>query len=104
MTYVNEGESHLNHGYLFCGDVQYFTLLAHMLEVYPEKVAKLSPDGFSRIVGTLDFGLHHQVPVCAVFTIPSCKVINTINRPIETMNESYISWKYREPFLVCIES
>ncbi|KAH9560099.1 hypothetical protein CY35_06G089400 [Sphagnum magellanicum] len=39
---------------------QYFTLLAHMLEVYPEKVAKLSPDGFSRIVGTLDFGLHHQ--------------------------------------------
>jgi hypothetical protein len=82
---------------------QYFTLLAHMLEVYPEKVAKLSPDGFSRIVGTLDFGLHHQVHVCAVFTLPSCKVINTINRPIETTNKSYISWKYREPFLVCME-
>lgn len=32
-----------------------------MLEVYPEKVAKLSPDGFARIVGTLDFGLQHQV-------------------------------------------
>jgi hypothetical protein len=70
-----------------------------MLEVYPEKVAKLSPDGFSRIVGTLDFGLHHQVHVCAVFTIPSCKVINTINRPIETMNESYVSWSIENPFL-----
>ncbi|KAG6541019.1 hypothetical protein Mapa_017592 [Marchantia paleacea] len=39
---------------------QYFTLLAHMLEVYPEKVAKLSSEGFGRIVGTLDFGLRHQ--------------------------------------------
>ncbi|KAL3681977.1 hypothetical protein R1sor_024933 [Riccia sorocarpa] len=39
---------------------QYFTLLAHMLEVYPEKVARLSADGFGRIVGTLDFGLRHQ--------------------------------------------
>ncbi|BBN15665.1 exportin-4 [Marchantia polymorpha subsp. ruderalis] len=39
---------------------QYFTLLAHMLEVYPEKVAKLSTEGFGRIVGTLDFGLRHQ--------------------------------------------
>ncbi|CAM6129712.1 unnamed protein product [Calypogeia fissa] len=39
---------------------QYFTLLAHMLEVYPEKVAKLSPEGFGRIVDTLDFGLRHQ--------------------------------------------
>lgn len=43
--------------------LQYFTLLAHMLEVYPEKVAKLSTEGFGRIVGTLDFGLRHQV-VC----------------------------------------
>ncbi|KAJ7517651.1 hypothetical protein O6H91_21G033100 [Diphasiastrum complanatum] len=39
---------------------QYFTLLAHLLEVYPEKVAKLSPEGFSCIVSTLDFGLRHQ--------------------------------------------
>ncbi|KAL2619846.1 hypothetical protein R1flu_000051 [Riccia fluitans] len=39
---------------------QYFTLLAHMLEVYPEKVARLSADGFGQIVGTLDFGLRHQ--------------------------------------------
>ncbi|KAG0575366.1 hypothetical protein KC19_VG340300 [Ceratodon purpureus] len=39
---------------------QYFTLLAHMLEVYPEKVAKLSPEGFARITSTLDFGMRHQ--------------------------------------------
>ena len=32
-----------------------------MLEVYPEKVAKLSPEGFARITITLDFGLRHQV-------------------------------------------
>jgi hypothetical protein len=45
---------------------QYFTLLAHMLEVYPEKVAKLSQEGFGRIVDTLDFGLRHQVMVLLV--------------------------------------
>eukprot|EP00249_Psilotum_nudum_P010588 c22631_g1_i2 orf=152-3370(+) len=39
---------------------QYFTLLAHMLEVYPEKIAKLSTEAFGHIVGTLDFGLRHQ--------------------------------------------
>eukprot|EP00250_Pteridium_aquilinum_P028115 c36611_g1_i1 orf=157-3681(+) len=39
---------------------QYFTLLAHMLEVYPEKIAKLSKEGFSQVVGALNFGLRHQ--------------------------------------------
>lgn len=39
---------------------QYFTLLAHMLEVYPEKIAKLSKEGFGQIVSTLDYGLRHQ--------------------------------------------
>ncbi|EFJ35002.1 hypothetical protein SELMODRAFT_406082 [Selaginella moellendorffii] len=39
---------------------QYFTLLMHMLEVYPEKVAKISPEGFSQILGTLEFGLRQQ--------------------------------------------
>ncbi|KAI5070172.1 hypothetical protein GOP47_0014515 [Adiantum capillus-veneris] len=39
---------------------QYFTLLAHMLEVYPEKIAKLSKEGFGQVVGALQFGLRHQ--------------------------------------------
>ncbi|XP_020531043.1 exportin-4 isoform X2 [Amborella trichopoda] len=39
---------------------QYFSLLSHMLEVYPEKVAKLTPEAFSHIIGTLDFALHNQ--------------------------------------------
>ncbi|MCO5598035.1 hypothetical protein L7F22_052124 [Adiantum nelumboides] len=39
---------------------QYFTLLAHMLEVYPEKIARLSKEGFSQVVGALSFGLRHQ--------------------------------------------
>lgn len=32
-----------------------------MLEVYPETVAQLSSEAFSHVIGTLDFGLQHQV-------------------------------------------
>ncbi|XP_021888651.1 exportin-4 isoform X1 [Carica papaya] len=38
----------------------YFALLSHMLEVYPETVAQLNRDAFAHVLGTLDFGLHHQ--------------------------------------------
>ncbi|XP_024025186.1 exportin-4 [Morus notabilis] len=38
----------------------YFSLLSHLLEVYPETVAQLNTDAFSNVLGTLDFGLHHQ--------------------------------------------
>ncbi|OVA13652.1 Importin-beta [Macleaya cordata] len=38
----------------------YFALLSHMLEVYPEKVAQLNATSFSHIIGTLDFGLRQQ--------------------------------------------
>jgi hypothetical protein len=38
---------------------QYFSLLAHMLEAYPGKVAALPPDLFNTLMGTLDFGLKH---------------------------------------------
>ncbi|XP_022719062.1 exportin-4-like isoform X4 [Durio zibethinus] len=38
----------------------YFSLLSHILEVYPETFAQLNSDAFAHIVGTLDFGLHHQ--------------------------------------------
>ncbi|CAN6479474.1 unnamed protein product [Victoria cruziana] len=39
---------------------QYFALLSHMLEVYPEKVAQLNPDAFGHIIASLDFGIHQQ--------------------------------------------
>ncbi|KAH7284313.1 hypothetical protein KP509_34G048300 [Ceratopteris richardii] len=39
---------------------QYFTLLAHMLEVYPEKIARLSKESFGQVMGALHFGLRHQ--------------------------------------------
>ncbi|XP_024044287.1 exportin-4 isoform X2 [Citrus clementina] len=39
---------------------QYFSLLSHLLEVYPETVAQLSTEAFAHVLGTLDFGLHHQ--------------------------------------------
>ncbi|RDX59766.1 Exportin-4, partial [Mucuna pruriens] len=39
---------------------QYFSLLSHMLEVYPETFAQLNSEAFAHILGTLDFGLHHQ--------------------------------------------
>lgn len=38
----------------------YFSLLSHMLEVYPEMVAQLNNEAFAHVLGTLDFGLHHQ--------------------------------------------
>ncbi|XP_077228967.1 exportin-4 protein isoform X3 [Tasmannia lanceolata] len=38
----------------------YFALLSHLLEVYPEKVARLNAEAFAHIVGTLDFGIRHQ--------------------------------------------
>ncbi|KAJ0079404.1 hypothetical protein Patl1_23167 [Pistacia atlantica] len=38
----------------------YFALLSHMLEVYPETVAQLNTEGLAHVLGTLDFGLHHQ--------------------------------------------
>ncbi|KAL5768135.1 hypothetical protein ACOSQ2_014918 [Xanthoceras sorbifolium] len=38
----------------------YFSLLSHMLEVYPETVAQLNTESFAHVLGTLDFGLHHQ--------------------------------------------
>ncbi|XP_014491561.1 exportin-4 isoform X1 [Vigna radiata var. radiata] len=38
----------------------YFSLLSHMLEVYPETFALLNSEAFAHVLGTLDFGLHHQ--------------------------------------------
>lgn len=38
----------------------YFSLLSHLLEVYPETVAQLNTDAFTHVLGTLDFGIHHQ--------------------------------------------
>ncbi|XP_042518028.1 exportin-4 isoform X7 [Macadamia integrifolia] len=38
----------------------YFALVSHILEVYPEKFAQLNNEAFAHIVGTLDFGIHHQ--------------------------------------------
>ncbi|XP_059628544.1 uncharacterized protein LOC132271236 isoform X3 [Cornus florida] len=38
----------------------YFSLLSHMLEVYPEMVTRLNSEAFAHVLGTLDFGIHHQ--------------------------------------------
>ncbi|XP_057961919.1 uncharacterized protein LOC131153553 isoform X2 [Malania oleifera] len=38
----------------------YFALLSHMLEVYPEMIAQLNNEAFAQTLGSLDFGLHHQ--------------------------------------------
>ncbi|KAK9292418.1 hypothetical protein L1049_020388 [Liquidambar formosana] len=38
----------------------YFSLLSHMLEIYPEMVAQLNSEAFAHILRTLDFGIHHQ--------------------------------------------
>lgn len=41
--------------------MQYFSLISHMLEVYPEMVGQLNAEAFAHIIGTLDYGLRHQV-------------------------------------------
>jgi hypothetical protein len=46
---------------ILCIFVQYFSLLSHLLEVYPETVAQLNGEAFTHVLGTLDFGLHYQV-------------------------------------------
>ncbi|WOL04284.1 exportin-4 isoform X1 [Canna indica] len=38
----------------------YFALVSHLLEVYPEKVAQLNKESFAHIIRTLDFGFQHQ--------------------------------------------
>ncbi|KAK9140443.1 hypothetical protein Scep_010124 [Stephania cephalantha] len=38
----------------------YFTLVSHILEVYPEKLVQLNTESFSHMLGTLDFGIHQQ--------------------------------------------
>ncbi|XP_028770687.1 LOW QUALITY PROTEIN: exportin-4 [Neltuma alba] len=38
----------------------YFSLLSHLLEVYPETFAQLNSEAFAHVLRTLDFGLHHQ--------------------------------------------
>ncbi|KAL8533351.1 hypothetical protein ACS0TY_009659 [Phlomoides rotata] len=38
----------------------YFSLLSHMLEVYPEIIAQLNIEAFTHIIGILEFGLRHQ--------------------------------------------
>ncbi|XP_048236240.1 exportin-4 isoform X1 [Ricinus communis] len=38
----------------------YYSLLSHMLEVYPETIARLNSEAFAHVLGTLDFGLRHQ--------------------------------------------
>ncbi|KAE8667510.1 hypothetical protein F3Y22_tig00112402pilonHSYRG00128 [Hibiscus syriacus] len=38
----------------------YFSLLSHILEVYPETLPQLNSEALAHIMGTLDFGLHHQ--------------------------------------------
>lgn len=55
----------------------YFALVSHMLEVYPEKIAQLNKEAFAQIIGTLDFGIQHQdtdiVDMClrAVYALAS---------------------------------
>ncbi|KAK2968305.1 hypothetical protein RJ640_016237 [Escallonia rubra] len=38
----------------------YFYLLSHMLEVYPEMIVQLNHEALAHVLGNLDFGLHHQ--------------------------------------------
>ncbi|KAL3838119.1 hypothetical protein ACJIZ3_022710 [Penstemon smallii] len=53
----------------------YFSLLSHMLEVYPEMISQLNIEAFSHILGTLDFGLHHQDVEVVDFCLRALKAL-----------------------------
>ncbi|KAI6680628.1 hypothetical protein NL676_034509 [Syzygium grande] len=53
-------QAYLSHSSDIFGAAEYFSLLSHMLEVYPEMVGQLNNEAFSHILETLEFGLHHQ--------------------------------------------
>eukprot|EP00850_Spirogloea_muscicola_P004607 SM000020S05957 [mRNA] locus=s20:65065:72952:- [translate_table: standard] len=56
---------------------QYFTLISHMLEVYPEKVATLPPQAFTQIISCLDFGLRHQDVQVITMTLAAIAALAT---------------------------
>uniref|UniRef100_A0A2N9ERJ3 Exportin-4 n=1 Tax=Fagus sylvatica TaxID=28930 RepID=A0A2N9ERJ3_FAGSY len=78
----------------------YFALLSHLLEVYPETVAQLNSEAFTHVLGTLDFGLHHQGVVaiwpggCILVCIPSCdaEIIDMCLRSLKAL----ASYHYKE--------
>lgn len=48
---------------------QYFALLSHLLEVYPEMLLELNAESFSHIRETLKFGLRHQVNALSIHQV-----------------------------------
>ncbi|GLT76967.1 hypothetical protein SLA2020_485980 [Shorea laevis] len=54
----------------------YFSLLSHMLEVYPETLAQLNGEAFGHVLGTLDFGLHHQDPEVVNMCLGALKALS----------------------------
>ncbi|KAK4801722.1 hypothetical protein SAY86_022209 [Trapa natans] len=60
----------------------YFSLLSHMLEVYPEMVGQLNTEAFSHVMDTLNFGIHHQ----------DSEVVNMCLRALKAL----ASYQYKE--------
>ncbi|XP_050223404.1 uncharacterized protein LOC126673345 [Mercurialis annua] len=60
----------------------YYSLLSHMLEVYPETVARLNNEAFTHVLGTLEFGLRHQ----------DTEVVNMVLRALKAL----ASFHYKE--------
>eukprot|EP00850_Spirogloea_muscicola_P017573 SM000152S01561 [mRNA] locus=s152:294082:301778:+ [translate_table: standard] len=56
---------------------QYVTLISHMLEVYPEKVATLPPQAFTQIISCLNFGLQHQDVQVVTMTLAAIAALAT---------------------------
>lgn len=54
----------------------YFYLLSHMLEVYPETLAQLQSESLSHVLGTLDFGIHHQDPEVVNMCLGALKALS----------------------------
>lgn len=79
-----------------------------MLEVYPETFAQLNSEAFAHILGTLDFGLHHQVifGMCSFFNNMIKAVRNCNDRETSKLEEFFNSLAFSSgllnKFLHCV--
>ncbi|KAF8392178.1 hypothetical protein HHK36_022520 [Tetracentron sinense] len=77
----------------------YFALLSHMFEVYPEKVAQLNAEAFAHLLGTLDYGIHHQASwqVASKDMLHAAKIADTevVNMCLRALN-ALASYHYKE--------
>ncbi|KAL2942733.1 Exportin-4 [Bienertia sinuspersici] len=71
----------------------YFSLVSHMLEVYPEMVGQLNAEALVHMIGTLDFGLRYQVSFPVSLRVLAGLVVS-ISRELEVTAKFSVPLSY----------